>query len=97
MKHKDYFNGANQGLASFGQFGIRVLDAVAAVDGETFVAIQVLTDAIITSKLKPYPTPDSEIVGDTDLTSLALTAGTVIYGRFYDLDVESGKVIAYKG
>lgn len=97
MKHKDYFNGANQGLASFGQFGIRVLDAESAVEGETFVAIQVLTDAVITSKLNPYPTPAGEIVGDTDIASLALTAGTVIYGRFYDLDVESGKVIAYKG
>jgi hypothetical protein len=97
MKHKDYFNGANQGLASFGQFGLRLLNAEASIENETFVAIQVLTDAVITSKLKPYPTPDSEIIGDTDLTSLALTAGTIIYGRFYDVDVESGKVIAYKG
>lgn len=97
MKHKDYFNGANQGLASFGQFGLRVLNAEASIQGETFIAIQVLTDAVINSKLKPYPTPDSEIIGDTDLTSLALTAGTIIYGRFYDVDVASGKVIAYKG
>jgi hypothetical protein len=36
-------------------------------------------------------------IGDTSITSLALTAGTVIYGRFVDLQVASGKVIAYKG
>ena len=97
MKHKDYFNGANQGLASFGQFGLRVLNAENSEAGETFVAIQVLTDAVITSKLVAYPTPDSEIQGDTDLTSLALTAGTIIYGRFKDIQVASGKLIAYKG
>jgi tRNA/tmRNA/rRNA uracil-C5-methylase (TrmA/RlmC/RlmD family) len=47
MKHKDYFNGANQGLASFGQFGLRVLNAENSIEGETFVAIQVLTDAVM--------------------------------------------------
>jgi hypothetical protein len=92
-KHKNYFyaNATNQ--AVLGQFGLRVLTTDAIV-GETFVAIQVLTDATISAKLTENE--ESEI-GDDTITSLDLTAGTVIYGRFIDLIVESGKVIAYKG
>jgi hypothetical protein len=83
----------NENLASFGQFGIRVLTSNATV-GETFIAIQVITDAVISATLTAN---ESGEIGDTSITSLALTAGTVIYGRFVDLQVASGKVIAYKG
>lgn len=97
MKHKDYFNEGNQEMASFGQFGLRVLTE-AANEGETFVAIQVLEDATITAGLKPYePTTGVSIIGDSAITDLQLKAGTIIYGRFYNLIVDAGKVIAYKG
>lgn len=92
MKHIKLDNTSNIGVASFGQFGLRVLTS-AAIEGENFNAIQVIEDCVISTKLREL---DGKI-GDTDIASLALTAGTVIYGRFYDLDVESGKVIAYKG
>ncbi len=93
MTHKSMTYEGNENLASFGQFGIRVLTSNATV-GETFIAIQVITDAVISATLTAN---ESGEIGDTSITSLALTAGTVIYGRFVDLQVASGKVIAYKG
>ena len=96
MQHLDYALNGNQGVGQFGQYGLRVLTSN-AIAGETFIAIQVITDCVITSKLDSYQTNNIEIIGDSVITSLALEAGTVIYGRFYDLEVASGKVIAYKG
>lgn len=96
MQHLDYALNGNQGVGQFGQYGLRVLTSN-AIEKETFIAIQVITDCVITSKLDSYQTNNIEIVGDEEITSLALEAGTVIYGRFYDLEVASGKVIAYKG
>jgi hypothetical protein len=96
MQHLDYALNGNQGVGQFGQYGLRVLTSNATA-GETFIAIQVITDCVITSKLQSYQSNNIEIIGDSVITSLALEAGTVIYGRFYDLEVASGKVIAYKG
>ncbi len=96
MEHLEYALEGNQGVGQFGQYGLRVLTSN-AIAGETFIAIQVITDCVITSKLDSYQTNNIEIIGDSVITSLALEAGTVIYGRFYDLEVASGKVIAYKG
>ena len=93
MEHKNYFYNANSNSASFGQFGLRVLTTNATA-GETFVAIQVITDAVISTDLNAN---ESDERGDASITSLSLTAGTVIYGRFVNLQVASGKVIAYKG
>lgn len=93
---RDYFNTGNQALSSFGQFGMRVL-TTNAIATEEFVAIQVLEDAVITATLLPYVTPKGNAIGDTSITALALTAGTIIYGRFVALEVASGKVIVYKG
>ncbi len=92
MSPKNLEYNGNFNNATLGQFGLRVLTGNAIV-GEAFVAIQVLEDAVITSDLVGL----DKIIGDTNITSLALTAGTVIYGRFVNLEVESGKVIAYKG
>jgi hypothetical protein len=96
MENLDYALNGNQGVGQFGQYGLRVLTGNAVV-GESFVAIQVITDCVITSKLRAYKTNLREVVGDTVITSLALESGTIIYGRFFDLEVASGKVIAYKG
>lgn len=92
MGHKNLEYNTNFNNATLGQFGLRVLTGNATA-GETFVAIQVLEDAVITSDLVGL----NSNIGDTEITSLALTAGTVIYGRFVNLEVASGKVIAYKG
>lgn len=93
MAHKSLTYEGNENIASFGQFGIRVLTTDATA-GETFLAIQVLEDAVISATLTAN---DKGEIGDTSISSLSLTAGTTIYGRFIDLEVASGKVIAYKG
>ena len=92
MGHINLDNASNTGVASFGQFGLRVLTQ-AANEGESFIAIQVLEDAIITSNLRDL----DGVIGDSVITDLELKAGTIIYGRFYNLIVDDGKVIAYKG
>jgi hypothetical protein len=82
-------------LVSFGQFGLRVLTGN-AIPTETFMAIQVLEDAVISANLLPYG-KQFVYIGDTSINALSLSAGTIIYGRFTELEVASGKVIAYKG
>ena len=97
MSIRNYLYTANQNRASLGQFGLRVLTTNAEV-GETFIAIQVLEDAVISSDLLELaPQNEYPSIGDSSITALSLTAGTVIYGRFVNLEVASGKVIAYKG
>lgn len=106
MSHYSFYHGETANMAGFGQYGLRVLTSN-AVEGETFVAIQAIADSVISSTLVPLPGvappsvglggfPTGE-VGDTTITSLALAKGMVICGRFVDLQVVSGKVIAYKG
>lgn len=96
MEHLEYASVGNQGVGAFGQFGLRVLTTDATA-GEKFIAIQVLEDAVISSDLTSYKSGEFESIGDATITSLELTAGTIIYGRFENLEVASGKVIAYKG
>tara|TARA_R110000868_G_scaffold227075_4_gene480063 strand:+ start:508 stop:798 length:291 start_codon:yes stop_codon:yes gene_type:complete len=96
MNHKDYFNEANESLASFGQFGLRILTTDAVAD-EAFVCVQALETSVISSDLVPYTTPKGDIIGDTSITALTLSKGCIIYGRFLGLQVSSGKIIAYKG
>jgi hypothetical protein len=88
---ENYFYSGTGRFGSFGQFGMRVLTTNAVV-GETFVAIQAMEDSVISATLNTY----EGRIGDTSITSLTLLAGTVIYGRFVNLQVASGKVIAYK-
>ena len=90
--NKNYFEKSNVDNVQFGQFGLRVLTTDANV-GEGFVAIQAIEDSVISCDINDYP--DTE--GDTSIISLSLTTGIVIYGRFVNLQVASGKVIAYKG
>ena len=96
MEHLEYSSVGNQGVGAFGQMGLRVLTTNATV-GEKFTAIQVIEDAVISTTLTSYKSGGFESIGDISITSLSLTAGTVIYGRFVNLQVASGKVIAYKG
>lgn len=94
--HRQLTFEGNENLANFGQFGIRVLTSNAIVD-ETFIAIQSIEDCVISADLVTLVAPDGPVIGDSSITSLALSAGTIIYGRFVGLQVASGKVIAYKG
>ena len=51
-----------------------------------FNAIQVITDAVLTCTGSP-----------TGITAITIEAGTVIYGRFTQIVIASGTVIAYQG
>lgn len=60
--------------------------AVVPDDAYVFFAIQFITASVITC------------VGNvTGLTSITITAGTIIYGRFTSFTLASGSVIAYQG
>lgn len=68
---------------SFGTLGGTYIDDTDAHAG-VFCAIQVLTNCVIT------------LVGTiSGITSVALAAGTVVYGRFTSVTLASGSVIAY--
>lgn len=54
--------------------------------GFVYIAIQIVTDAVLTCTGKP-----------TDITGITFTSGTVIYGRFSQVVIASGTVIAYQG
>lgn len=83
-----YYSSEFQKL-SFGDKGLRVIAASAtSLAGENFCAIQALESSTISC--------DIDIVGgDTSITSLALGAGSIIYGNFDDVSVVSGKVVCY--
>lgn len=71
---------------AFGEAGHVILTSEAADATQAFSAIQVLADTAI----------DCKAVNSEDIVGLALAAGTVIYGVFTELVVNSGSVIAYK-
>lgn len=73
--------------ATFGQFGFRKLSGSAnSFPKEKFCAIHALAD----TELKV----DVGGKGDKTFTD-TITAGTVIYGDFTNIDLTSGKVVAY--
>jgi hypothetical protein len=54
--------------------------------GFVFVAVQVISDAVIT------------LVGDiTGITGVTVKTGTIIRGRYTSITIASGSVIAYNG
>jgi hypothetical protein len=73
-------------IGSYGGKYIANTNATTPDAGRRFVAIQVITDCVIT------------LVGNiTGITTVALTAGTIIYGRYTSVTLASGRVIAYQG
>mgnify|MGYP007046306906 CR=1 FL=1 len=74
---------------SFGDKGLRVLSIGAtSVAGENFCAIQAIESSTISCDI-------DTVGGDSSITSLALGAGSIIYGNFDDVSVASGKVVCY--
>jgi hypothetical protein len=74
--------------ASMGQYGGKYSgNATITPDtGYVYVALQVITDAVVTCTGSP-----------TAITAITFTAGTIIYGRFTQVVIASGTVIAYQG
>ena len=74
---------------SFGDYGLRIISATeTSVSGEHFGAIQSLEDSTISCT-------NNASEGDTSITSLALTSGSILYGNFDDISVASGKIVCY--
>tara|TARA_R110000822_G_scaffold238250_1_gene368441 strand:- start:23 stop:295 length:273 start_codon:yes stop_codon:yes gene_type:complete len=74
---------------SFGDKGLRIIAASAtSTAGESFCAIQALESTTISCDI-------DTVGGDASITSLALVAGSIIYGNFDDVSVASGKVVCY--
>lgn len=74
---------------SFGADGGTVINDTTATTGN-FGAIQVVNDAVFSAITLPQYTNAS------DLTSITLAAGTVIYGQCTAFTLTSGVVIAHK-
>ncbi len=68
-----------------GDYGFRVIEASGSTS-DSCRAIQALEDSEVTTTTS---------VGDA-LTSVTLTGGTIVFGKFDSVAVATGKVIAYK-
>jgi hypothetical protein len=86
MSYSNVSNPANYQLQALGQKGFRKINSsFVTVSGEYYRAFIVVADAVVTA------TSES---GD-NLSFETLLTGTVIYGLFSSIVVESGAVIAY--
>lgn len=79
-------NVANMSVGNYSGKYVANTASTTPATGYVFNAIQVLTDSVVTAA--------GNIAG---LTSVSLTAGTVIYGRYTSITLASGSVIAYNG
>lgn len=71
--------------ASFAQKGFDDLTGVAPA-GAVYNALQVLEDSTVTC----------DVVNGPSFAAKALTAGTIIYGTFINVTVNSGNILGYK-
>ncbi len=87
MSYETIVKEGNFYQTSTGDYGFRLVSSTfSQPSGEAYRALQIVSDAVVTT---------TTLVGDA-LTSEALTAGTIIYGKFDTVSVASGKLIAYK-
>jgi hypothetical protein len=76
----------NTAVGNLGGKYIATTDATTPAEGYVFNAIQVITDCSITLAGAP-----------SGITTVSLTAGMIIYGRYTSCTLASGSVIAYNG
>lgn len=75
--------------ASLGQAGLILIDDTNAHTGP-FVAIQALEDAVV-------DVSECDMSFIEDVVDFTIPAGLTIYGRFASIELDSGKVLAYRG
>ena len=75
--------------ASLGQAGVVLIDDTDAHTGP-FVAIQALEDAVV-------DVSECDMSFIEDVVDFTIPAGLTIYGRFTSIELDSGKVLAYRG
>ena len=94
MANSNLASSADQGFMAFGQWGAEYLvagESATVATGRVYKAVQCLETAVVTF------TQGKNTQGDDPLTSIPMAIGTIIYGRFTEVDVTSGKVLAYIG
>ena len=85
MSYENITKDGNFYQSAMGDYGFRVV-AAAGSTSDSCRAIQALEDSVVTTTTS---------VGDA-LSSVTLTEGTIVFGKFDSVSVASGKVIAYK-
>lgn len=86
MGFANIINPGNFQLQSFGQSGFRnVSPSFVSINGEFYRAFVVINDAVVSV---------TSVAGD-NLSFETIIAGTIIYGLFSSIAVQSGSVIAY--
>jgi len=85
MSYENINKDSNFFQTATGDYGFRVVGASESTS-DACRSIQALEDSVVTTTTS---------VGDA-LTSVTLTEGTIVFGRFDSVSVASGKVIAYK-
>ena len=85
MSYENINKDSNFFQTATGDYGFRVVSASGSTS-DACRAIQALEDSVVTTTTS---------VGDA-LSSVTLTEGTIVFGRFDSISVTSGKVIAYK-
>ena len=85
MAYENIVKEGNFYQTATGDYGFRLV-AGGASTTDSCRAIQALEDSVVTTTTQ---------AGDA-LTSVTLTEGTVVFGKFDSVAVASGKVIAYK-
>ncbi len=87
MSYETIVKEGNFYQSATGDYGFRLLSGGdSSTAGESFRSIQALEDSVVTT---------TTLAGDA-LTSVALTEGMVVFGKFDSVAVASGKVLAYK-
>jgi len=75
--------------AALGQAGVVLIDDTAEHTGP-FVAITALEDAAVDIS-------ECDMSYITDVADFTIPKGVTIFGRFESIELDSGKVLAYKG
>ncbi len=87
MSYETIVKEGNFYQSATGDYGFRLLSGGdSSIAGESFRSIQALEDSVVTTTTQ---------AGDA-LTSVSLTEGMVVFGKFDSVAVASGKVLAYK-
>lgn len=87
MSYETIVKEGNFYQSATGDYGFRLLSGGdSSTAGESFRSIQALEDSVVTT---------TTLAGDA-LTSVTLTEGMVVFGKFDSVAVASGKVLAYK-
>jgi hypothetical protein len=87
MSYETIVKEGNFYQSATGDYGFRLLSGGdSSTAGESFRSIQALQDSVVTT---------TTLAGDA-LTSVTLTEGMVVFGKFDSVAVASGKVLAYK-